>query len=255
MTIFNDFTEAYDLMFPWPARLREEGDFWANLFARHGVRSVLDCACGTGMHLIRFAELGLVTYGSDLSPGMVEVAMANAMRAGVLVNVRQASFTELTSRFDADERFDAVICVGNSLTLAPTDADVALAVREMRAMLNPGGICILNIFNWGKLAREGLRIMPASRATRDGQEITFLRVFHHRGMVIDLHIVVMTGTGSDVETQVLTARQRPVGFDQLTGFVRSAGFTGWEAYSGYDLAPFDPETSDKLILVARTDSE
>ncbi len=252
MTIFNDFTEAYDLMFPWPGRLREEGEFWADLFSRHRVRSVLDCACGTGMHLIRFAELGLAAYGSDLSPGMVETAMANAMRAGVLVNVRVTSFTELTSRFDVDERFDAVICVGNSLTLAPSDADVALAVREMRGMLNPGGIVVLNIFNWDKLGREGLRIMPASRASRDGQEVTFLRVFHHRGMVVDLHIVVMTGTGGGVETQVLTARQRPVGFSRLTGFVREAGFTGWDAYSGYNLAPFDPETSDKLILVATT---
>jgi SAM-dependent methyltransferase len=251
MTIFNDFTEAYDLMFPWPERLREEGDFWAELFARHGVRSVLDCACGTGMHLIRFAELGLAAYGSDLSPGMVETAMANAVRAGVFANVRVASFTELTRRFDVDERFDAVICVGNSLTLAPADADVALAVREMRAMLNPGGICVLNIFNWDKLAREGLRIMPAARASRDGREVTFLRVFHYKGEVIDLHIVVMTGTGG-VETQVLTALQRPVGFDQLTRFVKEAGFTGWEAYNGYDLTPFDPETSDKLILVAIT---
>ncbi len=253
MTIFNDFTEAYDLMFPWPARLREEGDFWADLFARHGVRSVLDCACGTGMHLIRFAELGLAAYGSDLSPGMVETAMANAMRAGVLANVRVASFTELTSRFDVDERFDAVVCMGNSLTLAPSDADVALAVREMRAMLNPGGVCVLNIFNWDKLAREGLRIMPAARATREGREVTFLRVFHHRGMVIDLHIVVMTGTAGAMETQVLTAWQRPVGFAQLAGFLREASFTGWDAYSGYDLAPFDPETSDKLILVATTE--
>ncbi len=252
MTIFNDFTAAYDLMFPWPARLREEGAFWSDLFARYGVSSVLDCACGTGMHLVRFAQLGLAVYGSDLSPGMVETAMANAMRAGVLANVRVASFTELTSRFDADERFDAVICVGNSLTLAPTDDDVALAVREMRALLNPGGICVLNIFNWDKLAQEGLRIMPAARATQDGREVTFLRVFHHRGTVIDLHIVAMTGTGDSVETQVLTARQRPIGSASLTDYVREAGFAAWEAYGGYDLAPFDPATSDKLILLATT---
>lgn len=249
MTVFNDFSEAYDLMFPWPERLKNEGSFFADLFRTHGVRSVLDCACGTGMHVIRFAKMDLAAYGSDLAPRMVEAAMENAMREGVLVNLRQASFTELTRHFDNEERFDAVICVGNSLTLAPSDADVALAIREMFAVLNPGGICVLNVFNWDRLAEEKLRIMPASRGVKGGREVTFLRVFHHRGDVIDLHIVVMTGDGG-VETQVLTAHQRPLGFERLLQYVKDAGYIGWHAYGGYNLDPFDVRTSDNLVLVA-----
>ncbi|AJE04365.1 class I SAM-dependent methyltransferase [Geobacter pickeringii] len=251
MTIFNDFSEAYDLMFPREERIRSEEPFWRELVARHGVKSVLDCACGTGGHPILFARLGCAAYGSDLSPNMVEAAMANAVAAGTTVNLRVSSFTELTAAFKEDERFDAVICVGNSLTLAPTDDDVAKALREMYAVLNPGGICVLNIFNWDRLAAEGLRIMPAAVAEKEGRELTFLRVFHHRGDVIHLNIVVVTRDGAKAVTEILTARQRPVGPARLVEYVKTAGFTSWEATAGYSATPFDPASSDILTLVAR----
>jgi len=251
VTIFDDFSDAYDLMFPWESRRKGEGSFFPELFTAAGTRSVLDCACGTGMHVVDFARLGLAAYGSDLSPHMVETAMENVLREGLFANLRVASFTELTQRFDPDERFDAVVCVGNSLTLAPTDEDVAQAVREMHAVLNPGGICVLGIFNWDLLARVGVRIMPASVATRGGEEVTFLRVFHHRGDRIDLNIVVMSRKNGGVETRVLAAHQRPVGPERLSAYLESAGFSSVETFSGYDRKPFDPATSDNLLVVAR----
>jgi glycine/sarcosine N-methyltransferase len=253
VTIFDDFSDAYDLMFPWETRRKGEGAFFADLFRERGIRSVLDCACGTGMHLVDFARLGLAAYGSDLSPHMVEKAMESVLREGLFANVRAASFTELTRRFDPDERFDAIVCVGNSLTLAPTDADVATAVREMHEVLNPGGSCVIGLFNWDLLAKTGLRIMPASLAVQDGREVTFLRVFHHRGDRIDLNIVVIGRKNGEAETRVLTAHQRPVGPERILRFVRDAGFASCETFSGYDRKPFDRESSDNLLVVARKD--
>jgi SAM-dependent methyltransferase len=181
---------------------------------------------------------------------MVETAMDNAMRNGVTVNLRVSSFTQLTDRFKPDERFDAVVNLGNSLTLAPTDQEVERAVREMFSVLNPGGICVINVFNWDKLAREKLRIMPATAARSEGRDLTFLRVFHHLGEVIQLHIVVVTREGDAVDTQILRAEQRPIGMATLLGYIRKAGFRNWFSYNGYSLGPFDPLNSDVLLLIA-----
>ena len=251
MTIFNDFSEAYDLMFPREERMRTEEPYWRELFSRQGVRSVLDCACGTGVHAVLFARLGLASFGSDIAPAMVDAARAGAKAAGVRADFRVASFTDLSRAFPK-ERFDAVVCIGNSLTLAPTDDDVAQAVRQMHAILNPGGICVISIFNWDRLAREQLRIMPASVAEKEGREIAFLRVFHHRGDVIHLNIVVITRQDGRAETQVLTACQRPIGPARLMEFLHDAGFTSWVAQAGYGPETFDPQRSDQLVLVART---
>jgi SAM-dependent methyltransferase len=250
-TIFNDFSEAYDVMFPWEKREEGERRFYGDLFARFGTRSVLDCACGPGRHLLLFARLGLASAGSDLSPEMVAVARRLAASAGVEVDLRVSSFTELDRAFGPDERYDAVVCIGNSLTLAPTDGDVALALRQMRGRLTDGGVAVLHIFNWDRVVREGIRIMPASRGQLDGRDLTFLRVFSCDDEGIRLQIVVMERLGEGVETTVLTARQRPVGPALLQRYLAEAGFGRVELYADQRLTPFDPETSDNLWVVAR----
>jgi len=127
MTVFNEFSEVYDRMFPWETRLAREGPFLRRLFEREGVRTVLDCACGTGRHVIALNQWGYLAGGSDLSPRMIEAARANARAAGVAADFRTASFTGLDAAFGPAAAFDAVLCIGNSLTLAPSDDDVAAA--------------------------------------------------------------------------------------------------------------------------------
>lgn len=254
MSFFDDFSAVYDLMFPWEQRLKNEGGFFRELFTRNGVRSVLDCACGTGMHAIRFAESGLAVAGSDLSPRMIETAAANTRRAGVKVDWRVSSYTALSEAFGPTERFDAVICVGNSLTLALSDSDVALALRQMAGVLRPGGTVVIHVFNWDKLAEEHLRIMPAVSVVVDGQETFLLRVFHHRGDVIDLNIAVLRKRPDGVDTSVVTARQRPVGPVRLAEFARAAGFGEIDLFGGYARPPFDARTSDQVVLVGRKTS-
>jgi SAM-dependent methyltransferase len=180
---------------------------------------------------------------------MVAAAEVCARQAGATVDFRVVSFTELAAAW-GEARFDAVVCLGNSLTLAPTDADVARALGGMAAVLRSGGVAVVHVFNWDKLAAEGLRIMPAVAATVEGRDVTLLRVFHHRGEVIDLHLVAMARREGGVDTQVQTAAQRPVGPDRLVEYARKAGFAEVERYAGYDLAPFEPAASDQLILVA-----
>ena len=38
--------------------LGDEKDFFKTLFDKHGVKTVLDCACGTGQHLYMLSEMG-----------------------------------------------------------------------------------------------------------------------------------------------------------------------------------------------------
>jgi SAM-dependent methyltransferase len=252
MTVFNDFSAAYDRMFPWEARLATEGPFLRRLFETHGVRSVLDCACGTGRHVIALAQWGFCAAGSDLSPQMIAAAEANARVAGVPVRLATASFTDLASAFRPAERFDAVLCIGNSLTLAPSDEAVARAWREMHGVLQPGGIAVVHVFNWDRVVAAGLKIMPAVIVEVEGREVSILRVFHHRGPAIDLHLVsISRSAGGRTDTQVLTARQRPLGPERLADMAASAGFNELTRWGGYDGIPFDPMTSDQLVLVAR----
>jgi glycine/sarcosine N-methyltransferase len=248
MAVFNDFTAVYDQMFPWEGRWRKEGPFFRRLLDACGARSVLDCACGPGRHAVEFARWGLVAAGSDLAPNMIAAAETHAREAGVAVDLRAASFIELAAAW-GEARFDAVICLGNSLCLAPDDAGVARALAEMSRVLTPVGVAVVHVFNWDKLAVQGLRIMPAAAAAVDGRDVTLLRVFHHRGEVVDLHLVAVARGEAGAETQIQTAAQRAVGPARLAEYARTAGFRTVETFAGYDRAPFDPAVSDQLVMV------
>ncbi|MGX7824760.1 class I SAM-dependent methyltransferase [Actinokineospora sp. 24-640] len=96
--------------------------------------NAMELGSGTGFFLLNLMQGGVITKGhvTDLSPGMVEVALRNARGLGLDVEGRVADAEGVPY---PDESFDLVI--GHAvLHHIP---DVAAAMREVRRVLKPGG--------------------------------------------------------------------------------------------------------------------
>jgi ubiquinone/menaquinone biosynthesis C-methylase UbiE len=96
--------------------------------------TALELGCGTGFFLLNLMQAGVVAKGSvtDISPGMVEVALRNAGGLGLPVEGRVADAERIPY---GDDSFDLV--VGHAvLHHIP---DVGLALREVLRVLRPGG--------------------------------------------------------------------------------------------------------------------
>src|SRR3979411_2955415 len=94
----------------------------------------LERGCGTGFFLLNLMQGGVAKRGSvtDLSPGMVQVALRNATNLGLDVDGRVADAERIP--YD-DNTFDLV--VGHAvLHHIP---DVELSLREVVRVLKPGG--------------------------------------------------------------------------------------------------------------------
>jgi SAM-dependent methyltransferase len=94
----------------------------------------LEIGCGTGFFLLNLMQAGVAGHGevTDISPGMVEVARANAAALGFAVGGRVADAESVPY---PDASFDLV--VGHAvLHHIP---DVGLALREVLRVLRPGG--------------------------------------------------------------------------------------------------------------------
>jgi SAM-dependent methyltransferase len=94
----------------------------------------LELGCGTGFFLLNLMQAGVASRGSvtDLSPGMVQVALRNAASLGLDVDGRVADAERIP--YD-DGTFDLV--VGHAvLHHIP---DVPAALREVLRVLKPGG--------------------------------------------------------------------------------------------------------------------
>lgn len=78
LDLYEGFAERYDLAFGrFEERDPSVNAFFRRLFDENGVCRVLDCACGTGRHLLLLHTLGCEVWGSDLSESMLAQARKN----------------------------------------------------------------------------------------------------------------------------------------------------------------------------------
>ncbi|HEX8804246.1 MAG TPA: class I SAM-dependent methyltransferase [Acidimicrobiales bacterium] len=109
----------------------------AALARRHrpGARTLLDVACGTGLHLAAFVELGFEVAGVDASPAMA--AAAAARLPGVPIELGDMR------SFHLGRRFDVVTCLFSSIGYATTADELDAAVAAMADHLVDGGVLVV----------------------------------------------------------------------------------------------------------------
>ena len=245
---YSGLAQSYDLFFkdspgPDPAAV----EFYRQLFAQHGVRSVLDCACGTGRELILFRQLGLEVVGSDLSDSMLAQAHRNLAAAGVDVPLHKADYRELPRHFE--RRFDAVACLSTSIGHVPDEANALLAFQSMRAVLREGGILILTQGTTDRQWQEKPRFILAV-SDHDFSRLFVIDYLSERRARYNVLDIVHTAERQEMSnwgTDYLILLR-----DDQERLLQAAGFADVAFYGSYAFAPYDKETSQRLIAIART---
>jgi len=250
--MYEDFSEDYDRFVSWPGRLAFELPFIEHVVCPAPAR-VLDAACGTGMHALALAQKGYKAAGADLFPGMVAKARANCADAGLNVRFETAGFGGLAAAF-APDRFDALVCLGNSLPHVLTAAEVEAALADFTACLRPGGKLLIQNRNFNAVMAQSQRWMEPQAAAEGTREWLFLRFYDFLpDGLIDFHIITLRRNAPTAGWQQLvrTTRLRPILRDELVTALNRAGFANVQEYGGMDGSPFDPASSGNLVVTAR----
>ena len=256
---YDDFSQDYDRFVNWGSRLEAEIPFvearLAELDQPEGVKpSILDAACGTGMHAIELARRGYRAAGADLSRLMVEKSRQNADEAGAEVVFKPAGFIQLAETFEGEEiyPFDALICLGNSLPHLTSQEDIRKALVDFGACLRPGGLLILQNRNFDAvMAKRERWIGPQSRHEGD-REWLFLRFYDFDADgLITFNIIRLNREDDSPWTQNLSSvRLFPLMQEQLAQLLEESGFTDLRYYGIMDEVAFDPAGSENLVAVA-----
>lgn len=240
--MFAGVAADYDSMFP--RDFTEDGRLLARLFKGHNVRTVLDCACGTGPHVAMLAREGYEVTGSDISGSMLELARRRQDEEGFDARFVQAAWEELPDAIDG--RFDAVICIGNSLPLAGDDASVLAALEGMYEMVSDGGVLVVQNRNMDKMSVERPNAI-LNEADGDGAYTLFL--FEYRdGMVIYKIFYLVTGSEHDA-----TYGEFPMNLltrAKLEDMLKQVGARSWKFYGDSFLASFSRTRSLRVVLAA-----
>jgi 2-polyprenyl-3-methyl-5-hydroxy-6-metoxy-1,4-benzoquinol methylase len=124
---------------------------------------VVDAGCGTGWVGIEAARLGATLAVFDGSPGMIEIARANAAQTGVEVDAR-VGFVE---QAPFERPFDVVLNSG-VISFAP---DPAVYLAALDRLVEPGGLLVIGDMN--PLSR-GFRRRRRSRPLLPTRELSGL---------------------------------------------------------------------------------
>ena len=127
-----------------PVWMERTVDFLDHQFRRHGVKDVVDVACGTYAIDLRLAKRGHEVVGRDLSPEMVRMGRRAAREAGIRADVAVGDMRTLR----LGREFDAAMCIGTAFNYLTEPKDVRTAFRTLRNLLRPGGLLILDLTNF-----------------------------------------------------------------------------------------------------------
>ena len=136
---------------------------------------MLDCACGTGTLAVGLALRGFAVSASDASPEMVARTRALADARGVEVPAEVRRWEELSGG-----PYDAVLCVGNSLTHA---ADRRPALAGMHAVAREGSLLAVTSRTWERPQAGGEEVVE-----RGGRRATVRRAWHDGELEIEVTV-------------------------------------------------------------------
>ena len=248
---YDRLAEFFDVMTDWQSRLAVELPFMESIFKQHGVQSILDCACGTGGHSIALAQRGYRLTGADISPAMIARARVNAQRTGLNLPFVVSSFQNL--RATVAEKYDVVLCLGNSLVHVLSDDAALASLANMRDCLHENGVLILHNLNYDKRWKEKPRWFAVNSGMLGGRETLVWRFadYHDAPKRITFNIAMFTKNERDAwSVQVQSTLQRPYQQLEVEHLLRHAGFQQIEFYGNLQGEPFDAAQSGDLVVVA-----
>ena len=225
-----------------PERTEQEVDFIEAALAPAPGDSVLDLACGSGRHAIRMAQRGYRVTGVDFNPRYLELAAAEAGRAGVTVEWIARDMRAL----DFTARFDRVYSFFTSFGYYSDEENEEVLGRIARA-LRPGGRLLLDMMN-----RDFLLTHPQQRTWSQREDGALLM----EEISLDLRTSRVTSrlTLIDPDRGAGPVKQfdlRAYTCAELTALLRRSGLAVREVWGGADRSPYSTE-SRRLTLLAET---
>lgn len=240
---YEKFAYDYDEFGDIKDYLGPEQEFFEVVFKEYGVKTVLDCACGTGHHVYMMAKMGMEVSGSDYSESMLAVAQKNLSGLRQNIPLKQCDFRYLENAFD--DKFDAVLCLTTSLPHLHEDDDLVTALKSMKNRLHDGGVLILT-----QGATPATLKLPPIEVVVQHEDFTRVYVKEYDDRYQTIHILDLFHSANRLENRQYDVKYRLLFDGDYRELLSKAGFSDVHIYGDYHRNPYT-EDSRRLIIVAK----
>ena len=225
MNAYHALADSYD-------RLTNDVDyeatvaFYYEILAREGLnpRTCVDLACGTGSVTAILAKRGLDVTGVDMSEEMLTVAMEKVMDMERPPRFICQKLQELR----LPRGVDLAVCALDSLDYITNPDDCRDAIARVYKVLNPGGIFIFDVNT-----PEKLRAMDGQVFLDEDDDVycVWRGEFDEETNICSYGMDLFQRSGDVWRRSFEEHREYAYSAEQLTGYLKAAGFTHIEIYA------------------------
>ena len=199
--------------------------FYKQILSREGLRpeTAVDLACGTGSVALLLAREGLRVTGVDMSEEMLTVAQQKACELPQPPLFVCQKLQELR----LPRGVDLAVCALDSLDYILDPADCWEAIRRAYKALNPGGIFIFDVNT-----PEKLRAMDGQVFLDEDDDVycVWRGEFDEKTNICSYGMDLFQRRGGLWARSFEEHREYAYSWEQLTGYLRDAGFTRIRVY-------------------------
>ena len=225
MDAYHALADSYDRLTN-DVDYRATVDFYFDILAREGLkpRTAVDLACGTGSVALLLAERGMDVTAVDLSPEMLTVAAQKTQD----VDKPPMFVCQPLQELRLPRGVDLAVCALDSLDYITDPADCAEAIRRVYRVLNPGGVFIFDVNT-----PEKLRAMDGQVFLDEDEDVycVWRGEFDERTNICTYGMDLFQRRGNLWERSWEEHREYAYSAEQLTGYLKDAGFTHIRVYA------------------------
>ena len=242
MSFYDEISKYYDDIFPAG---EEQLGFIEDAAGKKGEK-ILDIACGSGTYSVELAKKGYIVTAVDIEDEMIRKLLEKADRDKVDIEAFACSMTELEGKLS--QKYYVVFCIGNSIVHLGSLEEIERALKQMFNLIETDGVVILQIMNYDRIMRLGLKELPPIINQEAG--IEFIRKYEYKPelKMIDFNTILVVKDGDNTETFKNTVELMPLLSDELITLVEKAGFKRYECYGDFKYSPYK---ADSYMLVLK----
>lgn len=202
------------------------------------ISSVLDLACGAGRHSILFAQKGFSVTAVDLSENLLKVGKEKSKELGLNINFLPADLRD----FKLEDQFNLVISLFTSFGYFITDEENFNIFTIAYKHLLSNGYFAFDYFNSNYLRNNLNRY--------NVETVDHFQIAQKRGIVDGRVIKEINITGPDKKKRFFESVKL---YDscQIIEELEKTGFEIEKVFGDYYGEPFDENSSNRLIIIAK----
>jgi SAM-dependent methyltransferase len=242
-SFYNKIASFYDDMTRFTERLDTEQHILQQWVDSYQISSAVDVACGTGLHAIALARLGVVTTGADVSENMLTTARAHAKNHNVHINWVQQPMQSV----ELDQTFDAVFCLGNSLPHLKDPNELDQTLGHFKKLLNPAGIIVIQLLNYDRVLANKHRLVGMNKK----DDTRYIRFYDFEESYIRFNVLAIKESDDQSSTNWQSTRLYPFTKDQLLTSVLKIGLQA-DVYADLDPNPYEDDSKNLVLVASQT---